>query len=147
MVISVYVNGTAAWNTLVMPQTGELVLDDGFNLMDPTTPGSNCPPGEIHFKHWRPSSWFDPDQWQLSDPDGTIIRQPLAVPHSERIPCSHDSVHLSDRHSLSVDFDNVASITVGQIRYGEQVIPLKSQPRHLSIQIKMINLRADDDSG
>ena len=128
VIISVYLNGTATWDTLVMPQTGELVLEDGFNFIQDFIT-SDCTEGEVHFKHWRPSSWFDPDQWQLSDPDGINIRFPQAVPHSERVPCQHDSVHLSNKHSLSVTFDNVASITVGQIKYGEQVMRQKEKMR------------------
>jgi hypothetical protein len=120
VVISVFLNGSVAWSELVMPQTGELVLED-LTLNAPETIQERCSNQEIKFKNWRPSSWFDPDRWQIAESDGTIVPQPLAIPHSERIPCAHDSVHLLKRHSLSVDFNRINSLTVGQIKYGDQV--------------------------
>lgn len=120
VVISVFLNGSVAWSELVMPQTGELVLDDLTLNVD--TPQEHCNnQGEVKFKNWKPSSWFNPDRWQIAESDGTIVPQPLAIPHSERIPCAHDSVHLLKRHSLSVDFNRINSLTVGQIKYGDQV--------------------------
>ncbi len=118
VVISIFLNGTVAWNELVMPQTGELVMDDlTFNA----DTQEHCNGEDVKFKNWKPGSWFDPDLWQIADADGTVIQQPLAIPHSDRIPCSHDSVHLMKRHSLSVDFNKVNALTVGQVKYGEQV--------------------------
>ena len=119
MVLSIYLNGTVGWKSLAMPLTGELVLDDvELNLAG----SDDCPNGEVHFVNWKPSNWFDPLLWRLSEPDGSDLDEPyLAVPHAERIPCQQDSVHLSDRHSLSVDFDRVESITVGQLKYGDKV--------------------------
>lgn len=119
VVISVFVNGSVAWSELVMPQTGELVLDDLTLAVDDTQ--QPCPLGEVKFKNWRPASWFDPDRWRIAQVDGLVIQQPLAIPHSERIPCAHDSVHLTKRHSLSVDFSRVHSLTVGQVKYDDQV--------------------------
>lgn len=127
VVVSIFVNGTVGWKSLVMPQTGELVLEDVTfsDVIAQPTLGESCPSGEVRFINWRPDSWFDPDLWRLSTPDGTLVvedGQPLlAVPHAERVPCVLDSVHLSDRHSLSVDFNHYESLTVGQIKYGEKV--------------------------
>lgn len=118
VVISIFLNGTVAWNELVMPQTGELVLDE-LTLNADTQ--EHCNSQEIKFKNWKPSSWFDPDRWQISESDGMVIPQPLAIPHSERIPCAQDSVHLLKGHSLSVDFNRINSLTVGQVKYGDQV--------------------------
>ncbi|EFX72558.1 hypothetical protein DAPPUDRAFT_254308 [Daphnia pulex] len=122
VVISVFLNGSVAWSELVMPQTGELVLEDLTLNAPETSQERYCSNQEIKFKNWRPSSWFDPDRWQIAESDGTIVPQPLAIPHSERIPCAHDSVHLLKRHSLSVDFNRINSLTVGQIKYGDQLL-------------------------
>lgn len=118
VVISVFLNGSVAWSELIMPQTGELVLDDLTFNDDPRQP---CNDEEIRFENWKPGSWFNPDDWLIVQSDGIVIQQPLAIPHSERIPCLHDSVHLSKRHSLSVDFSQIHSLTVGQVKYGDQV--------------------------
>lgn len=110
VVVSVFVNGTVSWRELVMPQTGELVLGKVTFAMD-----GPCQVGEAKFKRWQASSWFDPDRWTPSQ------EQALAVPHSERIPCAHDAVHLSDERALALDFNRIHSITVGQVKYGDKV--------------------------
>lgn len=129
VVVSIYLNGTVGWKSLTMPQTGELVLEDVDLTVGQEVQQQSCQSGEVRFINWQPGSWFDPDLWRLSNSDGALVveeDQPLlAVPHAERIPCERDSVHLSDRHSLSVDFNRVQSLTVGQIKYGEKVnLPL-----------------------
>lgn len=102
-----------------MPETGELVLEDLIlNADDAKEP---CSDDQVKFVNWKPSSWFNPDYWRIAESNGAVIQQPLAIPHSERIPCAHDSVHLSNRHSLSVDFSTVNELTVGQVKYGDQV--------------------------
>lgn len=111
-VVSVFVNGSVSWGELVMPQTGELVLDRVTFATDSNTP---CDSMQVKFRNWQASSWFDPDRW--SDADGSSS----AVPHSERIPCAHDTVHLSDKRALALDFNRIHSITVGQLKYGDKV--------------------------
>ena len=54
VVISIFLNGTAAWNELVMPQTGELVLDDLTFNGDARQ--ENCNEEEVKFKNWKPGS-------------------------------------------------------------------------------------------
>ncbi|XP_032785837.2 protein amnionless isoform X2 [Daphnia magna] len=129
VVISIFLNGIVAWNELVMPQTGELVLDE-LTLNADTQ--EHCNSQEIKFKNWKPSSWFDPDRWQISESDGMVIPQPLAIPHSERIPCAQDSVHLLKGHSLSVDFNRINSLTVGQVKYGDQLLTVEEWRNQLN---------------
>ena len=77
--------------------------------------------GEGHFIDWSRGNWYEPQLWQLLDADGVPAPASASVPHSDRVPCSHDSVHLPDDRSLSLDFSGVSSITVGQLRYGQNV--------------------------
>lgn len=115
-----------------MPQTGELVLD---NLILDVDTQQACNHEEVQLKNWKPGSWFNPDDWLIAEADGAVIQQPLAIPHSERIPCAHDSVHLSNRHSLSVDFSQIHSLTVGQVKYGDQVGTYPFDIRHSTFDI------------
>ena len=82
---------------------------------------AGCHEGEIHFVDWAPGNWLEPQLWQLLDADGAAAPASPSVPHSHRVPCAHDSVHLPDDRSLSLDFTGVQSLSVGQLRYGQHV--------------------------
>ena len=129
--VSIVVDGAAvAFKTLVLADNGQLVLADESSVRlgslaantstEESAAAAGCRSGQVSFANWRPRSWFDPSHWTLVDETDAVVDS-LAVPHSDRIPCAHDSVLISDQHGLSIDFNGVQSLTIGALKFGHQV--------------------------
>jgi len=129
-VLSIYVNGSVSWKTLVLPDSGELILDDDWRLAD-AAEEEPCQIQRAVFLNWQPRSWFHPDHWSILDENRDALESIRAVPHSDRIPCVTDEVLLPDRHGFSVDWHRIRwPLTVGALKLGQEVrrFPSASSP-------------------
>ncbi len=135
-VVSLYLAGRTSWGTLILPDRGELVLENDWSLVttgEEVTCRDEAP--VRGFTNWRPHSWFHPANWAIRQADVS----PDAVPHSERIPCARDTVLLPDRHGFLIDFNGWSwPLTIGALKYGQQVHDTLLPPHPNSLFKKLL---------
>ena len=147
-VVSIYVNGSVSWKTLILPDSGELILDDDWRLLDPSEEEEPCQIRQAVFLNWHPRSWFHPDHWSIVDENQQDALESMrAVPHSDRIPCVTDEVLLPDGHGFSVDWHRIRwPLTVGALKLGQEVrrFPLARRLHPLTFEFAQVIRSAGD---
>ncbi|XP_064485562.1 protein amnionless-like [Ornithodoros turicata] len=141
--MSVLLDSQVDVNGMVLPENGELVLANGASI----TVHTSTPPRRMSQKCEEQSTtnptvqyvagervhWYGADNWRLKSSsrlhrataDDAAI--PLAVPDSERVPCSGDHVVFHDRN-FHVNTDELVPL-VRSIQIGGQIYDAESLSR------------------
>ncbi|KAJ4444373.1 hypothetical protein ANN_06165 [Periplaneta americana] len=108
-------DGATTVRELVLPSNGEILLPFTGSLV---VTGKSRPESEdvVFTRSWA-AAWLDPDNWLTEG-----RRASRAVPHLERIPCTHDRILFPEGSSFRVRLPEVV-VTVGTISLLGQVPP------------------------
>ncbi|XP_053214549.1 protein amnionless-like isoform X2 [Panonychus citri] len=124
----IYVDKLLPNQQIVLPNNGEIILDDNFDLSQvDDTIISNCQPVDRRFNLVY-GDWMDPNRWNQSVAgtliNGAWINNP--IPHVDRVPCDQDRVVFPKGSTFQVTVSSILpNLFVGSIEING--IPLDNQ--------------------